>query len=111
MGIDPLQLESATVSDSRLPPAHRITLTPGQASEGLQCQSMVLQWWPRALRSCPVRCRVRRPHDQCRRPRHQIPPSTAYRIVFQTLDVWWFMNHGETYCHEHELTINKQLYL
>jgi hypothetical protein len=28
-----------------------------------------------------------------------------------TLDVWWFMNHYETYCREHGIPINKQLYL
>lgn len=29
----------------------------------------------------------------------------------QTLDVWWFMNHYESYCREHDLPINNQLYL
>lgn len=29
----------------------------------------------------------------------------------ETLDVWWFMNHYESYCQEHGLPINKQLYL
>ncbi len=29
----------------------------------------------------------------------------------ETLDVWWFMNHYESYCEEHGLPINKQLYL
>ena len=29
----------------------------------------------------------------------------------ETLDVWWFMNHYETYCREHNIPINKQLYL
>ena len=29
----------------------------------------------------------------------------------ETLDVWWFINHYETYCREHGLPINKQLYL
>jgi hypothetical protein len=29
----------------------------------------------------------------------------------ETLDVWWFMNHYETYCEENGLPINKQLYL
>ena len=29
----------------------------------------------------------------------------------ETLDVWWFMNHYETYCEEQGLPINKQLYL
>lgn len=29
----------------------------------------------------------------------------------QTLDVWWFMNHYESYCREHNLPINDQLYL
>lgn len=29
----------------------------------------------------------------------------------ETLDVWWFMNHYETYCKENGLEINRQLYL
>ena len=29
----------------------------------------------------------------------------------ETLDVWWFMNHYETYCRENNIPINKQLYL
>ena len=29
----------------------------------------------------------------------------------ETLDVWWFMNHYETYCKEQGIPINKQLYL
>ena len=29
----------------------------------------------------------------------------------ETLDVWWFMNHYESYCEEHGLPINRQLYL
>lgn len=29
----------------------------------------------------------------------------------ETLDVWWFINHYETYCREHGMTINEQLYL
>ena len=29
----------------------------------------------------------------------------------ETLDVWWFMNHYETYCRENNLPINRQLYL
>jgi 2,4'-dihydroxyacetophenone dioxygenase len=29
----------------------------------------------------------------------------------ETLDVWWFINHYESYCREHGLRINKQLYL
>ena len=29
----------------------------------------------------------------------------------ETLDVWWFMNHYETYCQENGLPINKALYL
>lgn len=29
----------------------------------------------------------------------------------ETLDVWWFMNHYETYCKENGIPINKQLYL
>lgn len=29
----------------------------------------------------------------------------------ETLDVWWFMNHYESYCKEHGLAVNKQLYL
>jgi hypothetical protein len=28
-----------------------------------------------------------------------------------TADVWWFMNHYETYCRENELPINPQLYI
>lgn len=29
----------------------------------------------------------------------------------QTLDVWWFIEHYETYCRENGLEINRQLYL
>ncbi|MGB6450261.1 MAG: 2,4'-dihydroxyacetophenone dioxygenase family protein [Steroidobacteraceae bacterium] len=29
----------------------------------------------------------------------------------ETLDVWWYINHYETYCREHGIPINKQLYL
>ena len=29
----------------------------------------------------------------------------------ETLDIWWFINHYESYCREHGLPINKQLYL
>ena len=29
----------------------------------------------------------------------------------ETLDVWWFINHYETYCREHGIPINKQLYI
>jgi hypothetical protein len=29
----------------------------------------------------------------------------------ETVDVWWFINHYETYCREHGIPINKQLYL
>ena len=29
----------------------------------------------------------------------------------QTLDVWWFINHYESYCREHSIPINKQLYI
>jgi 2,4'-dihydroxyacetophenone dioxygenase len=29
----------------------------------------------------------------------------------ETLDVWWFINHYETYCREQGIPINKQLYL
>jgi len=29
----------------------------------------------------------------------------------ETLDVWWFMNHYESYCEEQGLPINKALYL
>jgi hypothetical protein len=29
----------------------------------------------------------------------------------ETLDVWWFINHYETYCREHNIPINKELYL
>lgn len=29
----------------------------------------------------------------------------------ETLDVWWFMNHYESYCEEQGLPINRQLYL
>ena len=29
----------------------------------------------------------------------------------ETLDVWWFINHYETYCAEHGLAINQKLYL
>lgn len=29
----------------------------------------------------------------------------------ETLDVWWYINHYETYCREHDIPINRQLYL
>jgi 2,4'-dihydroxyacetophenone dioxygenase len=29
----------------------------------------------------------------------------------ETLDVWWFINHYESYCREHGIPINKQLYI
>ena len=29
----------------------------------------------------------------------------------ESLDVWWYINHYETYCREHGLAINPQLYL
>jgi hypothetical protein len=29
----------------------------------------------------------------------------------ETLDVWWFINHYETYCLANNLPVNKQLYL
>lgn len=29
----------------------------------------------------------------------------------ETLDVWWFINHYETYCREHGIALNPQLYL
>jgi 2,4'-dihydroxyacetophenone dioxygenase len=29
----------------------------------------------------------------------------------ETLDVWWYINHYETYCKEHGIPINRQLYL
>ena len=29
----------------------------------------------------------------------------------ETLDVWWFINHYESYCEEHGLEINQQLYI
>jgi 2,4'-dihydroxyacetophenone dioxygenase len=29
----------------------------------------------------------------------------------ETLDVWWFMNHYETYCRDNAIPINKQLYI
>ena len=29
----------------------------------------------------------------------------------ETLDVWWFMNHYETYCRENNIAINPALYL
>jgi 2,4'-dihydroxyacetophenone dioxygenase len=29
----------------------------------------------------------------------------------ESLDVWWYINHYETYCREHGIPINKQLYL
>ncbi|MEI9852127.1 MAG: 2,4'-dihydroxyacetophenone dioxygenase family protein [Sphingomonas sp.] len=32
-------------------------------------------------------------------------------VLVETLDVWWFMNHYESYCKENSLPINKQLYL
>jgi hypothetical protein len=28
-----------------------------------------------------------------------------------TADVWWYMNHYETYCKEHGIPINPQLYI
>ena len=32
-------------------------------------------------------------------------------MLIETLDVWWFINHYETYCHEHGLALNEKLYL
>jgi 2,4'-dihydroxyacetophenone dioxygenase len=29
----------------------------------------------------------------------------------ETVDVWWFINHYESYCREHGIPINKQLYI
>jgi 2,4'-dihydroxyacetophenone dioxygenase len=29
----------------------------------------------------------------------------------ETLDVWWFINHYESYCRQHGIPINKQLYI
>jgi hypothetical protein len=29
----------------------------------------------------------------------------------ETIDVWWFMNHYETYCRENGIAINQELYL
>ena len=29
----------------------------------------------------------------------------------ETADVWWFINHYESYCRENNLPINPQLYL
>jgi quercetin dioxygenase-like cupin family protein len=29
----------------------------------------------------------------------------------ETLDVWWFINHYESYCREHGIPINQQLYI
>ena len=29
----------------------------------------------------------------------------------ETLDVWWFINHYETYCREHGIPINNKLYI
>lgn len=29
----------------------------------------------------------------------------------ETLDVWWYINHYETYCREHGLPINEELYV
>jgi hypothetical protein len=29
----------------------------------------------------------------------------------ETTDVWWFMNHYESYCKENGLPINPQLYI
>jgi len=29
----------------------------------------------------------------------------------ESLDVWWYINHYETYCREHNIPINRQLYL
>jgi len=29
----------------------------------------------------------------------------------ETLDVWWFMNHYESYCREHGIPINPELYI
>ena len=29
----------------------------------------------------------------------------------ETLDVWWYINHYETYCREHGIPLNEQLYL
>ena len=63
-------------------------------------------------------------------PGMKAPPSTAYKIVavaesyreviqrhglpgtfVESVDVWWFINHYETYCREHGIPINKQLYI
>ncbi len=32
-------------------------------------------------------------------------------VFVETLDVWWFINHYESYCREHNIPINKQLYI
>ena len=32
-------------------------------------------------------------------------------VLIETLDVWWYINHYETYCHEHGLALNEKLYL
>jgi hypothetical protein len=29
----------------------------------------------------------------------------------ETLDIWWYINHYESYCREHGLAVNEQLYL
>lgn len=29
----------------------------------------------------------------------------------ETLDIWWFINHYETYCREHGIPLNRQLYI
>ena len=29
----------------------------------------------------------------------------------ETLDIWWYINHYESYCREHGIAINEQLYL
>lgn len=31
--------------------------------------------------------------------------------VLETVDVFWFINHYETYCHENGIKINERLYL
>lgn len=32
-------------------------------------------------------------------------------VFVETADVWWFMNHYETYCRENGIAINPKLYL
>jgi hypothetical protein len=31
--------------------------------------------------------------------------------LIDTVDVWWFLDHYESYCEEHGIPVNKQLYL